>query len=89
VEDSQYAADDGESQGNQKVKGPQDERIDEHDLKGFPHGSVTPLSESLEKQRKDASAFHQHYQGVSYNKRKIFASPVGKKGIGINTKYYT
>jgi hypothetical protein len=88
VEDSQHTADDGESQGNQKVKGPQDERINENDLKGFPHGSINPLSESLQNQRKAASASPQTKHSAFYNKREKFASPPGKKGIRSNTKYY-
>ena len=74
MEDSQHAADDGEAQGDEQVKRPEDKRVNEDDLEGIPHGSVTPSSEVLKNRQIDSSAFSEPNQTVFYNKRENFAS---------------
>jgi hypothetical protein len=81
MEDPQDAADDGEAQGDEQVKRPEEKRINEDDLKSTPHGSVTPSSDIrvVKKTQIDSSAFPEPEQTVLYNKRKDFASPLEKK----------
>jgi hypothetical protein len=74
MEDSQYTADDGKAQGDEQVKRPEDKRVNEDDLEGTPHGSVTPSPELSKNRQIDSSAFPEPKQIVFYNKRKKFAS---------------
>jgi len=57
MEDSQHAADDGKTQGDEQVKRPEDKRVNEDDLEGTPHGPVTPSPELSRNQRIDPFDF--------------------------------
>jgi hypothetical protein len=88
MEDSQHAADDGETQGDEQVKRPEDKRVNEDDLEGSPHGSITPSPELSKNPQIDSSAFPEPKQTVFYNKRENFASLFEKKGTRTYTKYH-
>jgi hypothetical protein len=79
MEDSQHTADDGEAEGDEQVKRPEDKRVNEDDLEGTPHGPVTPSPELPKNRQIDSSAFPEPKQVVFYTKREKFASPFREK----------
>ena len=79
MENSQNAADDGETQRDEQVKRAEEKGVNQDDLESTPHGSVTPSSGLSKKRQIDSSAFPELKQTVLYNKREKFASPFREK----------
>lgn len=87
MENPQHPADDGESQGNEKINRTHYKGVNQDDLYRIPHGSVTPLSELSKNQQNDPSLFLKPKKIFFTTNEKLSEVALEKKRIQVHTKH--